>query len=420
MFALLDCNNFYASCERVFQPHLNGKPICVLSNNDGCVIARSEEAKACGIPMGAVAFEYEEVFKQHHIQLFSANFILYGDLSNRIMNIIRRYCNDVEMYSIDEAFMDFYSYKNIDLKKHCENLRSFIKQGIGIPTSIGIAPTKTLAKIANRIAKKFPNHTNHVYVLDSDEKIQKALKWLKIGDVWGIGRRLEKRFLAKGIKTAWEFSQLSESTVRKEMGVFGVRMLYELRGIPQLDLELPKVKKNILVSRTFAKVCKTQIELEERIASFAILGSEKLRNQKTCASLLTVFIRTNTKKTDQKQYVNQFTVSLPTPTNSAMELSKAGKLALSKIYLNGFLYKNAGILIDGIIPETDRQMNLFNEDQYIKHRPIMKVMDILNKKYRKNKIKLASQDLKENRLTIQKHLSKAYTTDLKDLILVKV
>ncbi|RRJ91875.1 Y-family DNA polymerase [Paenimyroides tangerinum] len=420
MFALLDCNNFYASCERVFQPHLNGKPICVLSNNDGCVIARSEEAKTCGIPMGAVAFEYEEAFKQHQIQLFSANFILYGDLSNRIMNIIRRYCNDVEVYSIDEAFMDFSSYQNIDLKKHCENLRAFVKQGIGIPTSIGIAPTKTLSKIANRIAKKYPTQTNHVYVLDSDEKIQKALKWMKIGDVWGIGRQLEKRFLAKGIKTAWEFSQLPESLVRKEMGVVGVRMLYELRGIPQLDLELPKTRKNIGVSRTFAKVCKTQEELEERIATFAVHGSEKLRSQKSCASLLTVFIRTNTKKEGQQQYVNQFTVSLPTPTNSAIEWSKAAKLALSKIYLDGFLYKKAGIVIGGIVPETDRQMDLFTEDQYIKHRPIMKVMDILNKKYRDNKIRLGSQSLGETWVMKRAYLSKSYTTDIKDLINVKV
>lgn len=420
MFALLDCNNFYASCERVFQPHLNGKPICVLSNNDGCVIARSEEAKVCGIPMGALAFEYEELFKQHQIQLFSANFILYGDLSNRIMNIIRRYCNEIEVYSIDEAFMDFSSYKNLDLKAHCESLREFVKQGVGIPTSIGIAPTKTLSKIANRIAKKFPVQTNHVYVIDDDLKIEKALKWTKIGDVWGIGRRLEQRFLAKGVKTAWDFAQLPESIIRKEMGVVGVRMLYELRGIPQLNLELPANRKNISVSRTFSTVCNSIEQLEERLTTFAVHGSEKLRSQKSCASLLTIFIRTNTKKQGQQQYVNHFTISLPTPSNSAIEWSKAAKLALSKIYLDGFSYKKAGIVIGGIVPEDNRQMDLFVEDNYIKHKPIMKVMDLLNTKYRSNKIKLGSQSLGETWLMKQCYLSKAYTTNIDDILKIKI
>lgn len=420
MFALLDCNNFYASCERVFQPHLNGKPICVLSNNDGCVIARSEEAKACGIPMGAVAFEYESVFKQHQVKLFSANFILYGDLSNRVMNIVKRFCNDIEVYSIDEAFMDFSSYKNIDLKNHCENLRTFVKKGVGIPTSIGVAPTKTLAKVANRIAKKYPNHTNNVYILDTDEKITKALKWLKIEDVWGIGPRLSLRFKAKGIKTAYDFTQLHENTIRREMGVVGVRMFNELKGIPQLELEIPQTRKNIGVSRTFSKVLKNKSDIEERIATFAVHGSEKLRNQKSCASFITVFIRTNTKRDDEQQYVNQFTISLPTPSNSAFKISKAAKTALNIIFKEGFYYKKAGIIISGIVPETDRQMDLFVEDNYVKHRPIMKVMDALNKKYRNNKIKLGSQNLDETWIMKRAYLSQLYTTDIKEIIKVNV
>lgn len=421
MFALIDCNNFYASCERLFQPQYIGKPVCVLSNNDGCVIARSNEAKAVGIPMGAVAFEYEEEFKKHDVKLFSANFVLYGDLSRRVMNKVHEFCNDVEVYSIDEAFMNFTQYETyFPLREHCLTLRRKVYKGIGIPTSIGIAPTKTLAKVANRIAKKYPKHTQDVYWMQTPEQIEKALKWLKIEDVWGIGRRLAERFQNKGVRTAWDFTQLNEMTIRKEMGVVGVRMLYELKGIPQLDLEIPQAKKSVGVSRTFSQPITELSELEERIATFAMVGSEKLRAQNSCGNMITVYIRTNTKREDIKQYVNHFTVSLSLPSHSAMELAKAAKYALKKIYMKGYSYKKAGIIIDGIVPETARQMNLFREDQHVKHRPIMQVMDVLNKRYKCDKIKLASQHLDERWIMRREHLSQEYSTNLKELMVVNV
>lgn len=420
MFALLDCNNFYVSCERAFQPQYLQKPVCVLSNNDGCVISRSNEAKALGIPMGAVAFEYDTMFKQNQVKLFSANFVLYGDLSRRVMNKVREYCSDVEVYSIDEAFMNFSSQEQyLSIREHCLKLRNIIYKGIGIPTSIGIAPTKTLAKVANRIAKKYPERTQDVYCIETRLQIEKALKWLPIEDVWGIGRRLAERFQKRGVRTAWDFTQLHEATVRKEMGVVGVRMFYELKGIPQLGLELPKTKQSIGVSRTFSQSITTLSMIEERIVTFAMVASEKLRAQKSCGNLITVFIRTNTKKTDEKQYVNHFTVSLALPSSSAIEIAKAAKYALSKIFIEGYSYKKAGIIVDGIVPETARQMNLFIEDQHIKHRPVMQVIDNLNKKYKCDKIKLASQDLETRWIMKRQYLSKEFTTNLKDLLVVK-
>lgn len=421
MFALIDCNNFYASCERLFQPQYIGKPVCVLSNNDGCVIARSNEAKAVGIPMGAVAFEYEELFKKHDVKLFSANFVLYGDISRRVMNKVHQYCNDVEVYSIDEAFMNFTQYAtHFPLRQHCLQFRSKIEKGIGIPTSIGIAPTKTLAKVANRIAKKYPEHTQHVYWMQTPEQIEKALKWLKIEDIWGIGRRLAKRFQAKGVITAWDFVHLHEATIRKEMGVVGVRMYHELKGVPQLELELAHPKKSIGVSRTFAHALTDLAEIEERIVTFAMVASEKLRAQHSCGNLLTVYIHTNYHRIDQPQYTNRFSVTLSSPTNSAIDLAKAAKTALHKIFMQGYSYKKAGIMIDGIVPEGARQMNLFREDSHVKHRPLMKAIDDLNKRYKCDKVKLASQSLGTRWIMRREYLSKEYTTNMNELLVVKV
>ena len=223
MFALVDCNNFYASCERVFRPDLIGKPIVVLSNNDGCVIARSNEAKAVGIPMGAPAFEYEKVFSTHGVKVFSANFALYGDMSQRVMDILSDYSPDIEIYSIDEAFLKLEGFERYNLDSYSREMRKRVTKWTGIPVSVGIAPTKALAKLANRIAKKFPKETNGVYCIDSEEKRIKALKWLKVEDVWGIGKQHSKRLNAINVHTAFDFTQLDDSWVKKYMAVVGIR-----------------------------------------------------------------------------------------------------------------------------------------------------------------------------------------------------
>ncbi len=245
MFALVDCNNFYASCERVFCPDLMGKPVVVLSNNDGCIIARSNEAKVIGIPMGAPAFEYETLLKKHKVHVFSANFALYGDMSQRVMSIVSEYAPDLEIYSIDEAFLKLLNFEKFDLQNYGQEIQRRVVKCTGIPVSIGFAPTKSLAKAANRIAKKFPEKTKNVYLIDTEDKRIKALKWLKIEDVWGIGRQHSKRLMAMSIKTAFDFTQLDDAWIKKNMSIIGLRLKHDLQGIPTLDLEMPQTK-NIL------------------------------------------------------------------------------------------------------------------------------------------------------------------------------
>ncbi|MBS1573415.1 MAG: Y-family DNA polymerase [Bacteroidetes bacterium] len=419
MFGLIDGNNFYASCERVFRPDLRNKPVVVLSNNDGCAIARSNEAKALGIPMGAPAFQYQQLFLQNQVTVFSANFVLYGDISNRMVSICRRYCKDLEVYSIDESFMDFHGYDYVNLQKHCEELREKIFLGLDIPTSIGLAPTKTLAKIANKIAKKFPEKTNAVYLLDSPTKIEKALKWFPLEDIWGIGRRNFDKFSKIGVKTAWDFCQLPEAFVQKEMGILGLRMHKELLGEKQYDLSDMRPKKGIATTRTFDKKTNQLCVLKERIASFAFKSSEKLRRQQSCCRFVTVFIMTDRFQRDLHQYSNSFTITLPNPSSSAIEISKAAQLALDKIFLPQFQYKKAGVMLSEFVPDTQRLTSLFDEDFFAKHQPIMQIMDKMNKRLGADKIKLASMDIQKTWKMNQKNLSPRHSTDLQQIIIVK-
>lgn len=416
MFGLIDGNNFYASCERIFRPDLRGKPVIVLSNNDGCAIARSNEAKALGIGMGVPAFQISDIIKEHNVAVFSANFILYGDISNRITNICRRYCQDIEVYSIDESFLDFHGYDHIDLQTHCEELREYVLNGLDIPTSIGIAPTKTLCKVANKIAKKFPEKTKSVYIIDSAKKIEKALKWFPLGDVWGIGRRYNERFAKIGIKTAWDFTQLPEQFVQNEMGIYGLRMHRELRGIPQYGLTESKPKKGIATTRTFDKRTDDLEILRERVSTFAYKCAEKLRKQNSCCQYVTVFIHTDRFKTDLKQYSNSVTITLSNPSNSSIELAKASIKALEKIYLPHFQYKKAGVMVTEFVPDTERMTSLFDEDLHDKHKPIMAVIDKMNRRLGADKIKLGSMDVQRTWKMNQKNLSPRYTTDFNQIL----
>lgn len=419
MFALIDCNNFYASCERVFRPDLQGKPIVVLSNNDGCVIARSNEAKAAGIPMGAPAFQYQELFNKHKVHVFSANFALYGDMSQRVMNILADYSPDIEIYSIDEAFLKLTGFDFFNLREHGKSMRYKVLKWTGIPISVGIAPTKALAKVANRIAKKYPEQTENVHIIDNEEKRIKALKWLKIEDVWGIGRQHAKRLNKIGVITAFDFTQLEDNWVKKNMTIVGLRLKHDLQGIPTLNLEEQVAKKNIATTRSFEKNYTELEELSERISTFAVSCAEKLRKQNSCCNSLMVFIHTNKHRKDLPQYSRSIVIKLPYPTNSSIELSKFATQALKHIFKKGYHYKKAGVIVQDFTPSTLPQLNIF-ENSHERHHSLMKAIDIINNSMGQQKVRLASQDLKRIWKMKQEKLSPCYTTKLSDIITIKV
>jgi len=419
MFALVDCNNFYASCERVFRPDLRNKPVVVLSNNDGCVIARSNEAKALGIPMGAPAFEFQKIFDDNNIQVFSSNYALYGDMSNRVMNLLSEFTPDMEIYSIDEAFLKFENIHGFDQHAKGKSIKQMVDKSTGIPVSVGFAETKALTKVANKIAKKFSSHTGGVYVIDSEGKMIKALKWLKIGDVWGIGRRYAYRLEKTGIDTAYKFIQQPDEWVRRNMSVVGLRLKKELQGIPMLDLEQVQRKKNIATTRSFDKNYRGFEQVRERISTFAVTCAQKLRKQHSGANALMVFIHTNGNRKDLAQYSRNIVIGLPYATNSDIELSRFATMGLRKIFKDGYQYKKAGVIVMNFTPDKEQQLNLF-ENSNPKHKPLMETIDRLNKTIGRQKIKLASQDFDRTWKMRQEQLSPRYTTQLSEIITVNV
>jgi DNA polymerase V len=419
MFALVDCNNFYASCERVFRPDLNGKPIVVLSNNDGCVIARSNEAKDLGIPMGAPAFEYEKLFQQQKVHVFSANFALYGDMSHRVMSVLSDYSPAMEIYSIDECFLSLRGFELFNLQEYGMLMRNKVVKWTGIPISVGIAPTKALSKVANRIAKKFSERTKSVYIIDSEESRIKALKWLKVEDVWGIGRQHAKRLQAQGVKTAYDFTQLNDAFVRKQMSVVGLRLKHDLQGIPTLNLDEVQPKKNIATTRSFDGNYTKFEQISERVSTFAVSCAEKLRKQNSCCNSLMVFVHSNRHRKDLPQYSRNIVIQLPFATNSSIELSKFAIQALKQIFKEGYSYKKAGVIVQDFTPQDSVQKSLF-EERNEKHIPLMKAVDKLNALFGQQKIRLASQDAKRVWKMKQEKLSPNYTTKLSDVITIKL
>ncbi|MHB1106555.1 MAG: Y-family DNA polymerase [Lutibacter sp.] len=419
MFALVDCNNFYASCQRVFEPHLIGKPVVILSNNDGCVIARSNEAKALGIPMGAPAFEFKKLFEENNVFVFSSNYALYGDMSSRVMNILATFTSDIEVYSIDEAFLKFKGFELFNLDEYGLKIQKTVTKNTGIPVSVGFAPTKALAKVANKIAKKFPERTKSVYVIDSEEKRIKALKWTKIEDVWGIGRKHTKRLQAKNIFTAYQFTQLPDEWVRKEMAVVGLRLKKELEGQSTLDLESPKNKKMIATTRSFEKSMTKLEDISERVATFTASCSEKLRKQKSHCNMIMVFVQSNYFRKDQPQYSRNIVINTDFPTNSTIELNHYAQIGLKAIFKEGYNYKKAGVIVMGLTPNNETQLSFFNTSNP-RHQPLMSVVDKLNKSYGKNKIKFANQSLGRQWKMKQEKLSKSFTTRMDEIITIKV
>lgn len=415
MYGLIDCNNFYASCERVFNPLLNNKPVVVLSNNDGCVIARSAEAKALGIPMGEPAYKIKDLIETQKVHVFSSNYTLYGDMSQRVMSTIASFVPEMEIYSIDEAFINLSGFDLFNLQELGSKIVTTTSKNTGIPVSLGIAPTKTLAKAANRFAKKYRNYKN-VCIIDTEEKREKALKILDIEDVWGIGRQYAKKLKYHSINTAWDFTQKSKSWVRREMGVVGERTWLELQGTPCIELEKQTTKKSICTSRSFGERLTELPDIAEAVANFAATCGRKLRNQKTLANSLMVFIHTNLNATDSPKYYNQAVVHLPVPTSDSGELIFYAQGALKSIYKAGYRYKKAGVVITEIVPEFPQQGNLFDSRERTKHKKAMMVMDNLNNMYGNHKVKIASQGFGRKWKLKNEKLSPCYTTRLDQIL----
>ncbi|WP_310377752.1 Y-family DNA polymerase [Flavobacterium sp.] len=419
MYALVDCNNFYASCERVFQPQLIGKPIVILSNNDGCVISRSYEAKDLGIPMGAPEFKFREQLKQQNVHVFSSNYALYGDLSNRVMKILEGFTPNVEVYSIDEAFLSFGGMKIENYHIYGLQMKTRVQKWVGIPVCIGFAQTKALSKVANKIAKKFQERTAGIYIIDTEEKRIKALKWTKIEDVWGIGFRLTAKMKAKNIHTAYDFTlPHNESFIKKEMGVVGLRLKYELEGQSVLEMEEPKSKKNIAVTRSFDGNISTFNEMKERVSTFATVCAEKLRKQNSCCHGVILYLRKDKYKVDRQRYNFYKLETLPFASNSNITLSSVAVKMLAELFEEGETYKKAGIIVTQIIPQDQKQLHLFEEENP-KHQKLMQVIDAFHKKTGERKIRLGNQDLQRTWKMKQNHLSKKYTTDIKEIFEVK-
>ncbi|MGB0980546.1 MAG: Y-family DNA polymerase [Winogradskyella sp.] len=418
MYALVDCNNFYASCERVFNPSLNTTPIAILSNNDGCVISRSDEARALKLPMGAPIFKWENFCKANNIVVLSSNYPLYGDMSSRVMTILKQFTPDVEVYSIDEAFLQFKGYENYNFEDYGNLIKKRIFKWVGIPTCVGIAPTKALCKVANKVARKFPQKTNGVFVIDSDISRIKALKWTKIENVWGIGRGLQKQLKAKGCKTAYDFTQLNDDWVRKTLSITVWKLKKDLEGISKITLDEPTRKKAIATTRSFENTYSDIANIKERVSTFAMRCAEKLRKQGSSCHMVIVMLSSDRHKTHLEQHRKSTMVSFPYPTDSSLLISTQAVNAVKSIYKTGIKYKRAGVIVTGLVPTDNYQLNLFSKENP-KHKPLMFAIDAINKKYKGYKIKLGNQDLERTWKMRQERLSPKYTTNINDIIVVR-
>ena len=393
MYGVIDCDNCYVSCERVFRPDLKDKPVVVLSNNDGCVVARSNEAKRMGIKAGTPYYQLADLFPNQKIAVFSSNYELYGEMTGRVMDIIRKEAPAYFRYSIDECFVHLDGMQHIDLKAWGENLHKRIKTGVGMPVSIGIAPNKTLAKMASHFAKKYQGY-RHCCLIDSEEKRVKALKLYPIEEVWGIGRRYAARLDAQGVKTAYDFSRHHESWVRSVFNnVVILRTWRELNGEDCVPDEVMASKKSICTSRSFNGMIEDLDSLRTQVSNYAARCAEKLRRQSTVASIVSVFIHTNPFREDLAQYSNYQEKRLITPSNSTITIVKAACDVLTQIYREGYRYKKAGVIVMGIGPNSPIQQDLFdiNAEQFERMRRLDAVIDRINKTNGSETIVLGSQ-----------------------------
>ncbi len=419
MFALVDANNFFVSCEKVFRPDLEGKPVVVLSNNDGCIISRSNEAKALGLQMGEPYFKRKKFLKDNNVTVFSGNYSLYGDMSRRVMQTLRELAPDVEIYSIDEAFLDLSGIEEKFLIPYASKIKRTVEQWTAIPVSIGVGKTKTLAKLASEAVKKHRIKTG-VLILNKPETIENLLKQTAIEDIWGIGYRWGKKLKEDFIYTAYDFVKMSDFYIKKKMGISGLRIKHELLGQSAFEMHnLPEAKKSIRRSRSFGILIEKKDDLEEAIANFADACAYKLRQKKEVAYNITVYIKTDKHRKDLAQYRNSITITLKSPSNGSKTIINAALEGLNKIYKEGFKYRKAGVVVTGLETASNIQLNLFEKGETYKEQNLMKTIDLIRNKYGRNSIEFAIEKGNGNWRPRQLHISPKYTTDWKDLPEIK-
>jgi len=417
--ALVDCNSFYVSCERLFNPSIAKKPVVVLSSNDGCVISRSTEAKILGIKMGEPYFKVKKIVKENNVRTFSTNFSLYGDISRRIMKTLKQFSPQMEIYSIDEAFLDLSSIKDQHLLEHCYEIRKIILKWTGIPTSIGVAKTKTLSKIANYIAKK---EKSGVVDLINSKQIDKFLSKVEINNVWGVGRQLTKFYIKNGINTAYDLKNMHNGWIKKNTNVFGSRTAMELKGISCVSLEPHQEKrKNCCVSRSFGEKVTQLEELNGAITTHCLNAAEKIRLDNQTVKRITVFIRTSPFQIGKDYYANSKNIDLAIRTNDSIELVKQALFALRQIYKKGYRYQKTGIIFSGLKDTEVFNKNLFSKiNNEEKRTRLMKAIDNTNIKYGRNALSIAQARLKKNYNTKRQHSSKIDTTSFNFLPTIRI
>jgi len=412
-FALVDCNNFYASCERVFNPALNNHPVVILSNNDGCIIARSNEAKAIGIPMGAPYFKYKQLMMDNGVKVFSSNYQLYGDMSHRVMKSLEMLSPDIEIYSIDEAFLRLDGFDKLGVVQHATSIRDSVYQWTGIPTSIGIAPTKTLAKLANRYAKQAG-----INVFDlRDQALQDTvLGQTPVEDIWGISNRLGMRLRVLGIGNAKQLRDANIKMIRKNFSVVQERMVLELRGFSCLDMEAVQPKKSIMSSRSFGKQVSSLEELDQAISGYAARACMKLRSQNSRTSGIYVFAHTNQFKNNLPQYSNSMTSQFVLPTSDTGLIISEARKCMAKLYRKGFQYKKVGVMLNDITSSAHNQQSILATSDYEKSDKLMNAIDEINNKIGTNKVFHASQGTTQAWQMKSDLRSPRYTTQITEIL----
>jgi DNA polymerase V len=417
-YCLVDCNNFYVSCERVFNNQLEGKPVVVLSNNDGCVVARSNEAKELGIAMGVPIFQIDQLIKKYNVQVYSSNYELYGDMSERVMNTLEELVPDIEVYSIDESFLLLPQNYREDITSFGKNVRRIVRQHTGIPVSFGAGTTKTLAKVANRHAKKY-KHLEGVLDITNHPNLDKVLDFTKVGDIWGIGRQYEKMLNNNGIMTALHLKNADDLWVKKSMTIAGLKTVYELRGQACISLEqVAPDPKSMVRSGSFASPTNKLKDLKEAIAFYVSRAAEKLRDSGFIASHLRVFFSTNYFNLDVPQYHNSIVIKLPVATSFTPELINHAFFGLERIFKPDYLYKKAGIMLTGILPEDQVQLNFFTARDNEKEKALMGAVDKINNRFGKGKIQFGASGISRDWKSRPARRSPCYTTKWKDILSV--
>ena len=414
--ALIDCNSFYVSCERLFNPKIRKKPVVVLSNNDGCIISRSNEAKTLGIKMGEPYFKARNIIVKNNVQVFSSNYSLYGDISRRVMRTLKRFNSEIEVYSIDEAFLDLSNFSDDEVNDVGKEVRSVVLQWTGIPTSIGIAKTKTLSKIANHIAKK---EKSGVVSLIGIEDIDSILEKVKIEDVWGVGRQLTKLYIKNNIYNAKQLKNISNTWIKKNSSVLSSRTAMELRGIPCIDLEIQDSKrKSCVVSRSFGKKVEIFQELKESVTNYCLNASEKIRSESLIAKSITVFLKTSPFQNRGIYYSNSKTIDFPIATDNSIEIVKAAINGLKDIFKRGYKYQKTGVILSGL-SNSENKNNLFSSSKDEKIKSLMRSIDSTNCRYGRSALSLASGGINKKWNMRRKHSSKIDTADFRCLPTIK-